>query len=505
MSMIDRRRYAPRRSLSGFESLESRQCLAAFPIQNTLFQSANPTTRLDIHAIDLDGDGDTDLASASFGEKKFRWHENQGNGTFTTRDLPGTYAGAYAITSADLDGDKRPELLGASSTAGTITKFSGIAFDGTLRFDAATLISEVDEVRAVKPLDADSDGDIDLVVAHSDTVRWFENVSGRGNYQPRDRIVRFESSVLALTTGRANKDNFPDLFAVTSGYSGLDYTEFGVISGTGKGFTATRQNQPSTSNSIVSVQAADFDGDDVDEAIVGYENGNIAIFSRSDQGVYAAGPVLTEEFDNPLSLAIVDLDKDRDLDIFATVPANNHIRILENLGNNVFAADVDEVIDAVSPTSIVVLDIDNDSDPDVIAGLAGDHAAIRALENRTIGDVNDDGVFDSSDLVSVFIAGEYEDPIARNSTFATGDWNGDGEFNSSDLVLAFRHGEYVVGVPATPYDADLPTSRDMFTTDPVLVAYYSSISQPTDKSSDDETIQNGFAESGTASSVPRIV
>ncbi len=61
------------------------------------------------------------------------------------------------------------------------------------------------------------------------------------------------------------------------------------------------------------------------------------------------------------------------------------------------------------------------------------------------GDSNGDGVFDSSDLVSVFQAGEYEDPIVGNSTFEEGDWNGDGDFNSSDLVFVFQLGSYVAG------------------------------------------------------------
>ena len=59
-----------------------------------------------------------------------------------------------------------------------------------------------------------------------------------------------------------------------------------------------------------------------------------------------------------------------------------------------------------------------------------------------VGDSNGDGVFDSSDLVAVFTAGEYEDGIANNSTFAEGDWNGDGEFDSSDLVFVFSEGDF---------------------------------------------------------------
>ena len=52
-------------------------------------------------------------------------------------------------------------------------------------------------------------------------------------------------------------------------------------------------------------------------------------------------------------------------------------------------------------------------------------------------------MFDSRDVVLAFQAGEYEDGIARNSTFAEGDWNGDREFDSMDLVLALQRGKYV--------------------------------------------------------------
>ncbi|MCA9216345.1 MAG: dockerin type I repeat-containing protein, partial [Planctomycetales bacterium] len=48
---------------------------------------------------------------------------------------------------------------------------------------------------------------------------------------------------------------------------------------------------------------------------------------------------------------------------------------------------------------------------------------VTTLANAVFGDSNLDGQFNSSDLVTVFAAGEYEDGIARNSTWAEGDWN----------------------------------------------------------------------------------
>ena len=58
------------------------------------------------------------------------------------------------------------------------------------------------------------------------------------------------------------------------------------------------------------------------------------------------------------------------------------------------------------------------------------------------GDSNMDGIFDSSDFVIVFQAGEYEDNTPGNSTFEEGDWNGDGDFDTTDFVFVFQLGHY---------------------------------------------------------------
>jgi hypothetical protein len=70
---------------------------------------------------------------------------------------------------------------------------------------------------------------------------------------------------------------------------------------------------------------------------------------------------------------------------------------------------------------------------------------------RVPGDSNNDGVFDSGDLVAVFQAGEYEDAIRGNSTWEEGDWNADGDFDSADLVHAFQAGTFVAAAVASVF------------------------------------------------------
>lgn len=62
-----------------------------------------------------------------------------------------------------------------------------------------------------------------------------------------------------------------------------------------------------------------------------------------------------------------------------------------------------------------------------------------------LGDANLDGEFNTSDFVSVFQTGQYEDSVAGNSTWAEGDWNGDADFDSGDFVAAFQGGGFEMG------------------------------------------------------------
>jgi hypothetical protein len=77
---------------------------------------------------------------------------------------------------------------------------------------------------------------------------------------------------------------------------------------------------------------------------------------------------------------------------------------------------------------------------------------IERLKRTYLGDSNLDGEFNSSDFVVVFTAGQYEDTIAGNSTWATGDWDGNGDFDSGDFVVAFTAAGYEAG-PRPPVNA----------------------------------------------------
>ena len=69
----------------------------------------------DPHALavgDFDGDGDVDVAAASFGAKVVRWYQNDGTGSFTGHDIDTmNQQEAYDLKAADLDADGRLDLI----------------------------------------------------------------------------------------------------------------------------------------------------------------------------------------------------------------------------------------------------------------------------------------------------------------------------------------------------------------------------------------------------------
>ena len=68
-----------------------------------------------VYAIDLDGDGDADVLSASVYDNKIAWYENQGGGVFGGQQVITTSAdGATSVYATDLDGDGDADVLSAS-------------------------------------------------------------------------------------------------------------------------------------------------------------------------------------------------------------------------------------------------------------------------------------------------------------------------------------------------------------------------------------------------------
>ena len=148
------------------------------------------------------------------------------------------------------------------------------------------------------------------------------------------------------------------------------------------------------------------------------------------------------------SVYAADLDGDGDLDVLSDVQplfGDDKIAWYENTDGKGRFGPQQVIANTLSASWVYAADLDGDSDLDVLS--ASSTVARFAWHENLLphpGDANQDGRFDSNDLVQVFQAGEYEDDIAGNSTWEEGDWNGDGDCDSNDLVLAFQTGLYEI-------------------------------------------------------------
>ena len=68
-----------------------------------------------VYAIDMDGDGDMDVLSASSFDNKIAWYANDGSGNMGTEQvISSTAMGAVAVAVADFDGDGDLDVVSAS-------------------------------------------------------------------------------------------------------------------------------------------------------------------------------------------------------------------------------------------------------------------------------------------------------------------------------------------------------------------------------------------------------
>ena len=67
-----------------------------------------------VYATDVDGDGDMDVLSASRGDAKIAWYENDGSGSFTEHIISTSADGARSVYAVDMDGDGDMDVVGAA-------------------------------------------------------------------------------------------------------------------------------------------------------------------------------------------------------------------------------------------------------------------------------------------------------------------------------------------------------------------------------------------------------
>jgi len=133
-----------------------------------------------VFAADLDGDGDPDVLSASF-DAGIHWYENRlgaGGADFGEQQVIGTVAyGATSVFAADLDGDGDSDVLSASSIDDKIAWYENPLIGEIPYFPAHAITTAADGANSVFAADLDGDGDSEVLASSvsDDTLAWHEN------------------------------------------------------------------------------------------------------------------------------------------------------------------------------------------------------------------------------------------------------------------------------------------------------------------------------------------
>lgn len=147
--------------------------------------STNADGARSVFSIDLDDDGDNDVLSASSYDDKIAWYENyDGLGSFSEEQVISTDAdGAISVYSIDLDGDGDNDVLSASTNDDKIAWYENT--DGQGSFGDQRLISlSADSVLSIHSADLDGDGDNDVLSAYQNRIAWQSNTNGLGDFGP---------------------------------------------------------------------------------------------------------------------------------------------------------------------------------------------------------------------------------------------------------------------------------------------------------------------------------
>ena len=152
-----------------------------------------------VFAIDLDGDGDMDVLSASTDDDKIAWYENDGNEHFTIHHYITTNADyAWSVYAVDVDNDGDMDVLSASNFDDKIAWYEN---DGNEHFSIHTITTSADCANSVYAIDMNGDGDMDVLSAslHDNKIAWYEN-DGNENFNTHTITVSADgaSSVYAI-------------------------------------------------------------------------------------------------------------------------------------------------------------------------------------------------------------------------------------------------------------------------------------------------------------------
>jgi hypothetical protein len=319
---------------------------------------------------DLDGDGDVDLVTASYGDGHVLWHENVGGGSFVEHVISDDEPGASDVFVIDLDEDGALDVLTTARTSGRVSWFRGHRDPGAPPVYSEHVITSLADVPlAVFAADVDGDGDLDVLSAgfNDDKIVWYENGGGDiGVFPSRDISTTADG---AADVAAADLDGDGDVDVVSAArLSGL-ITWYENDGAADPAFTA---HDIASAPGATSVALADIDGDgDIDIAASSLGDHTVYLYlniNLGPPGPSFPGQVVSTAGLDPVRVVVADVDGDGKRDLLSAGRQSDTILWHRNLGGTPPTFDTIPIsTDTVSAQSVAAADLDGDGDTDVVS------------------------------------------------------------------------------------------------------------------------------------------
>ena len=358
----------------------------------------------DVYAADVDGDGDLDALSASFFDNTIAFYRNgdgvsgDGDGTAWTKTAITTSAdGAESVYAADVDGDGDLDALSASFGDDTVAFYrngDGVSGDGDgTTWTKIAITATADGAASVVAADIDGDGDLDVLSASviDDTIALYRNGDrgsgdGDGTTWSRTVITTTANGAESVYAADVDADGDLDVLSASFGDDTIAFYRNGDgVSGDGDGTTWTKIAITTTANGARSVYAADVDGDgDLDALSASFGDDTVA-FYRNGDGVSGDGDgtawtkiAITAAADGATGVYAADVDGDGDLDALSASSSNDTVAFYRNGdgvsgdGDGTAWTEIAITTTADGAESVVAADIDGDGDLDALSASFSD-------------------------------------------------------------------------------------------------------------------------------------
>lgn len=185
-----------------------------------------------VFASDLDGDGDSDVLSASVYDDKIAWYKNDGNGNFGAQQIISTTTyGASTVYASDIDGDGDNDILAGGAWDNSLSWYENIDGQGTFGPENSISTSaELIQFAYTADLDGDYDQDVYFAAMGNNKIAWFQN-EGNGNFGSQ-HLIHYETDATDVCAQDFDNDNDFDIVStaddgVLSWFENNGFGEFG--------------------------------------------------------------------------------------------------------------------------------------------------------------------------------------------------------------------------------------------------------------------------------------